>query len=537
MLKLRHILIFIYVWSCIWAGHLFGQVFLPDDPIWDDPDRLDMPAPAEFFLSQYYDFYENIFLNPGKANAGPAQNVNTLGEVPNSSWYTNRHYWHPMTFEELRQGPNKSAGPDTSQPWIITRGKGEGITPGFTIKDALGDVYLIKFDPLSNPEMTTGAETISTKFFYALGYNVPENYLVFFSREQLQLSPNAIIKDIFGNKRLLTVEILDELLAKAPRDARGYYRAIASKFLDGKPLGPFRYYGTRPDDGNDIYPHEARRELRGLRVFCAWLNHDDSRSINTLDMLVEEHGKHFVRHHLIDFGSTLGSGSVAMQSYRAGNEYLLEVKPILHSIATLGFWIRPWAKVSYPDYPSIGRIESEFFDPLKWKTEYPNAAFLNCDAEDAFWAARQVMNFSDEEIRAVVSTGQYSNPEAEHYLVETLIKRRNKIGKAYLYFSGGLDKFQIDSSGYLVFEDLLTKYGLEKKGRMRRITWAEVDNESGAFGQKLVRLESDANRIPLPRTKSEYFVAVIETPGMGSVNVYIHRVGSGQLRIVGISRQ
>ena len=30
--------------------------------------------------------------------------------------------------------------------------------------------------------------------------------------------------------------------------------------------------------------------LRGLRVFAAWVNHNDSKSLNSLDMLVEEEG-------------------------------------------------------------------------------------------------------------------------------------------------------------------------------------------------------------------------------------------------------
>ena len=57
-------------------------------------------------------------------------------------------------------------------------------------------------------------------------------------------------------------------------------------------------------------PHEDRRELRGYGVFAAWLNHVDAKAINSLDMLVTENGRSFVRHNLIDFGSALGSGGV-----------------------------------------------------------------------------------------------------------------------------------------------------------------------------------------------------------------------------------
>src|SRR5690606_8237355 len=122
---------------------------------------------------------------------------------------------------------------------------------------------------------------------------------------------------------------LEALLEKAARSEDGSYRVLASKALPGKPVGRFRYYGTRPDDPNDIFPHEHRRELRGLRVFAAWLNHDDSRSINTFDSLVDTGGRAIVRHHLLDFGSTLGSGSVQAQSTRAGNEFIWDKRPTL----------------------------------------------------------------------------------------------------------------------------------------------------------------------------------------------------------------
>ena len=160
-----------------------------------------------------------------------------------------------------------------------------GIAPGFTIRDGEGDLYFIKFDPPANPDMASGAEVISTKFFYAFGYHVPENYIATVRRESIVIGEGALIDDDNGRRRQMDTRDLDLLLKRVAHSPDGSYRALASKALEGKPVGPFRYYGTRPDDPNDIFPHEHRRELRGLLVFCAWLNHDDSRSINSLDTL------------------------------------------------------------------------------------------------------------------------------------------------------------------------------------------------------------------------------------------------------------
>ena len=57
------------------------------------------------------------------------------------------------------------------------------------------------------------------------------------------------------------------------------------------PVGGFRYYGTRPDDPNDVVPHEHRRELRALQVFGAWTNLVDMKAGNTLDTVITENGR------------------------------------------------------------------------------------------------------------------------------------------------------------------------------------------------------------------------------------------------------
>jgi len=150
-----------------------------------------------------------------------------------------------MDIESLKQGANQGAGISMEGTWEIIQGKSQGVTPGFTVKDKKGNSYLIKFDPPDYPELATGAEMICTKFFHALGYNVPENYLIRFKPGKLVLSPKATTRDAIGRKKPLTEQNVKEMLAKAYQDAEGYHRAIASKFLSGQPIGPFLYYGTR----------------------------------------------------------------------------------------------------------------------------------------------------------------------------------------------------------------------------------------------------------------------------------------------------
>ncbi len=80
------------------------------------------------------------------------------------------------------------------------------------------------------------------------------------------------------------------------------------------------------------------------------------------------------------------------QYHRPGNEYIFEWAPGWVTLGTLGFYVRPWALIDYPKVPpSVGRFEGKAFDPEEWKPEYPNPAFHNMRPDDAFWAARIVV--------------------------------------------------------------------------------------------------------------------------------------------------
>lgn len=537
-----------FVAALLFSSTASAQKFRPDDPIWEDHDRENIPTPSKFTIADYYDFLENTFFSPGDKTRKRAVNTNTLGEVPDSSWFTNRLGKRQLSLEELLRGPD-SGGPSATGKWQVIQNKQGGITPGFRAKDEIGTIYQLEFDPVTNPEMATSAEVICTKIFHAIGYYVAEVYIVSFTRNQLEMAKDAQFEDLAGKKRPMTAKDVEAVLQKAHSGSDGRYRTIASKFLPGKPVGTYRYYGTRADDPNDIFPHEHRRELRGLRVFSAWLNHDDSRSINSFDSLISENGRQYIRHYLFDFGSTLGSGTVFAQKPRAGNEYLWEAGPTFKSLFSLGLWVRPWIRVDYPNYPSIGNFEGEFFQPEKWKPEYPNRAFDNLTNEDAFWAAKFVMAFTDDQLAAIVKTGQLSDPRAEVYLTQTLIKRRDKVGRFWLNQVNPLDQIRVTENA-LVFDNTAVRLlkGIPAADSYQ-VQWHRFDNYKQTQEPAGSKTTAKEPRVEIPSTVFDgpsdgvgrYALAEITTHSSHHPNwarllrIYL-RKSSTEISVVGIER-
>jgi hypothetical protein len=418
-----------------WFQAATGPRFYPDDPVWADDDRaFDAAKALPTATGDMYDFVEHTFMSPGERVDRPAVNVNTLDEVPDSSWFTNRIGRRRLSREELVRGPDRQPRPDI-QDWPIVSGKAEGVQPGYRVLDPEKHLWQIEFDPPSNPEMASAVEVIGTAFYHALGYNTVEVYITDIDPAKIRIAPNARMRVVTAPKgvRSFVQQDLYAVLARAARRPDGRIRVLASRFAEGSPLGSFRYDGQRPDDPNDVFPHEHRRELRANRVFAAWLNHDDSRGLNSLDMLERANGKAWVKHYMFDFGSIMGSGTVFAQKPRAGNEYIFEIKPGVLTALTFGLYLKPWITFRYPDVPaSVGRFEGTRFTPDAWKPEYPNPAFQNMRPDDAFWGARLVARFTPEDVAAVVAKGEYSDPAATAYVTKVLLERRRKVLETWL---------------------------------------------------------------------------------------------------------
>lgn len=474
--------------------------FFPDDPIQVDDDRaLDASGVMPLDGSNAFDFVEHTFSDRGDRSDVRAANVNTADEVPDSSWFTNRIGRRPMSIDEIVRGPNHVDTPNIDG-WPIVQEKSSGITPGYRVVDPSGHLYQVKFDPPEHPEMASGAEVIGAAIYHALGYNVVQGYIVDVDPAHIVIAETATTVDLSGRRRRMTRKDVDQLLSRVARQPNGKYRATLSRFAEGTPVGYFKYYGTRPDDPNDIHPHEHRRELRANRVFSAWLNHDDSRAINTLDML-ERHpdGRAYIRHYMFDFGSTLGSGSTKPQSPRAGNEYILEWTPSLKTLVTFGLYVRPWIRVDYwKQARSVGHFEADFFDPVAWRPEYPNPAFDNLRADDAFWAARLVARFSDEAITGIVRKAEYSEPGAAEHVTKTLIARRDKILRTWLTGVNPLADPRLDREGTLTFENAAVTAGVATPPEAYALAWSRFDNASGTTVGETFEMRADQARALAP---------------------------------------
>ena len=520
--------------------------FYPDDPLWEEPNTQDASNVQPWEIDLAWDLVETLFTNPGDPVPDKrAVNINTVDEVPNGAWFTNRAGMQPLTPAEVARGANESGGP-AAGPWTVIEAKSDGITPGFTIRDPEGVVWFIKFDPPGRRGMATGAEVVVAKLLWALGYHTPEYYISRLRVDDLSIAEGTEMTAPGGRPRQMRMSDLTWLMRDADRDADGTYRVIASKALAGKPLGGFRFYGTRPDDPNDVFPHEHRRELRGYGVFAAWFNHVDAKSLNTMDTLVSEGGRSYVRHYLLDFGSTLGSAAVGPREYWEGREYLIEPGEVGKAILGFGFYGLGRRMTPLREAPALGRIDrdAEDWDPETWKPRTPNPAFVRARPDDKFWAARKAAAITEPMIRAAVATGEYGDASVEDALVQLLVGRREAILRRYLPAVNPVSDPALDASGRLTFRNAAVDAGVAADAAEYRVEWASFDNATGESRALGTSTGSAAGvRAPgaLPSQPGAFVRAAIAAAGAAPaewtkpVHAYFRRADGGW-KLVGFER-
>jgi hypothetical protein len=521
--------------------------FFDDDPLTREPETQDASAAKPYRIDLAASLLLDLFTKQGDTtpNVG-AKNVNTIDEVPDSSWFTNRIYATPVSVESLARGPNATDGPAPGK-WTLVAPKTSGFAPGFRIRDQRGEVWFLTLDPKGYPRSATGAIAVACRLFWAVGYYQIESHLASFRPEDIDIAETAKIEPRPDYERRFTRSDLDAVLARAHRNEDGTYRVLAARNAPGQVLGGFYFHGTRPDDPNDVVPHEHRRELRALKVFGAWTNLVDVKALNTLDSVVSENGRNVVRHYLQDVGSTFGAGAMGPHDWDEGHEYLYEGDLVKKRLISFGFYLQPWQVAPYVEHPEIGRIETNGFEPERWKTRVPNAAMRQARDDDTFWAALRVAAFTDEMIRAAIREGRYADPEAARMLADVLILRRNKIAQTYLTKITPLTRFALDDAHFLSFEHAAARAGVAKPpANGYRAAWSRFDNATQAAEPIGEPVTFQAERVQAPaavvRSPDAYGYLKVSLTVLDPahaewrpVDVYFRQAG-GRWQLVGVER-
>ncbi len=103
------------------SGTALGQStrkFYRDDPVTVEPETQDASKVANFKIDLFYDLMLNQFTRPGEPAGPRAKNVNTIDEVPDSSWFTNRIPERPVSIDEAVRGATTGNGPAPGK-WTV----------------------------------------------------------------------------------------------------------------------------------------------------------------------------------------------------------------------------------------------------------------------------------------------------------------------------------------------------------------------------------------------------------------------------------
>jgi len=509
--------------------------------MWVDDDRHPFgPQPEERYAPQIWDAADNLVFRPAARalafeTSGESTNVNAMDEVPDSSWFTNRLGRHAMTPEEVALGACDHDEPMPSPPWRVVEGKVDGATAGFVFEDSFGRRYVLKADREAQPEQATAADAIGAALYHAVGYFVPCNRVVFFEPDWIELDPDARIDPTHGVERDMTEEDLDEVYSYLRRAPDGRLRGLASLYLDGEPLGPWDYRGTWDRDLNDVVDHQTRRELRGMFVLNAFVDHWDARQHNTLSTWVEvDDDAGYVRHNLVDFGDTLGFvQGTHRRATRLGRSEYFDTQHIAVDFLTLGLLVRPWDRVERgPTWPVLGYFDVESFEPDQWRPNYWNGAFEERTERDCAWMARILARLREPHLRALVELGRWSDPAVERRLLRVLRGRREKVLERWLDRRSPL-AWPRTAEGGVCLEDLAVSSGLRDASARR---YRAEEGEGSAAISRPVRAAGAQVCVRLGRSNAAYRIVRVTagTPGERVSSPLELHLRDG--RVVGIER-
>jgi hypothetical protein len=483
---LRMVLIALLISACSSQTYRFTDA----DPVKRDNDTRPVPVPEATRFERVKFGGEAMLRRPiseGLHFSGnrPAMDVNSIDDVPVSSWFTPRLGYVDISPEELLRGPEEVGPPQL--PITVSKAKVGGGNPGFIIKDNRGELYLVKFDPPEFPAIETTTALVVNRLFWGFGYNVPEDYLFYFRKEDFRVEPGGE----------LTREDVDKVLNGVAAPVQGRYRATVSLLIDGIILGPISATGVRKDDPNDKIPHEDRRILRALRVISAFTNHSDIRIDNSLDVYVGEPGKGYVKHYLLDFGEAFGGHGAEHNYLWDGFHHIFSFSDAFKGLVTLGLNARDWERLEFTHWKSIGAFESEVFKPENWKEVWPYIPIRSNSPADDYWASKILSALTEDHIKTLVHAAQYPEEGAAEYVINVLLERKQKILEYFLNRVSPVDAVEFSAEMLHLNDVGMSILGLNPAETQYEIRFYNAKEDEVGKSQ-IIKGSAPAFSVPIP---------------------------------------
>jgi hypothetical protein len=379
-------------------------------PVTDARDTGPIPTPAFRWIPEAVYLSEVYLHRPIRGTLDleafpPGGDVNSMDEVPYSSWFVPRH----VDIGAMARGAD-GVGPPRP-PFTVLGDRPRALSSlGFTVSDARGERYEMVIDPPDRPEMRTGATAIAARLAWALGFYTPEAYISYVRPEH------------FWRSEAGTPDVLAMLTSGAP-PVLGSFRVTALSLPPSFWLGYAEESGTRGDDPNDIVAHEDRRLLRSLKVFASWMSLSGLGPSKTMDRYVGAPGEGHVVHFLVGLDDALGADEVVRVTDLPPGEG--GGSPFVR-LVTLGLAPNPARRPTQVEIPALGQLQPEV-DPGEFAPSTPYAPIERLTPADAYWAAKRVAALSAAHIALAIEAGKFSDRRARQEMQTALEARRERV--------------------------------------------------------------------------------------------------------------
>ena len=303
-----------------------------------------------------------------------ALDVNSLDEVPRSSWFRGVDDANRPLLGYVRDGPPK--------PPFVLHDEEATQPDSFRIRDARGLTYELLHDLEDRDGMRTAAAAITSRLVHALGYRTPEVY---------------VIVDHEGR------------------------RAAATRWPNGRDLGPTPINRLREDDPNDHLPHVDRRSLRVMKLVCAWLGISRLEPRMLRDQYVGEPGQGHVEHVLTGLDGALGVQEWH-DAVTFANDPDRESGGFAFRLFSLGLSPKPPAIVPPTPWESVGLLH-ENVQPGRYRLSPPFEPTDRLTPGDAHWIGKRIAAVPLTAIADALAAGKLQ-PAPTNWLFQVLHLRR-----------------------------------------------------------------------------------------------------------------